>query len=317
MALRCTAAQRQVLADVTNCMKGSAAVDTSRVAYQACAHRTEEKRPCRRRGGKGGRRVDQSHVSTASRPIPTAAQVVGPRPRGNEARAVDHQVVLSVFPGFDDQPQASGAIAGAPAQTAPCASWPSVEGEVAQALPGEVLAAEGFEDMDATVLDVASSVLQWSHVSSQQHLPSGDGLAQRLAGATVDREAILTWLVQACDIMHFQENILASTVLTLDRYCWVAQEQLSMDCIQKVLMAVLCVVLKVISVQDEICQSMPLRGLLRHLCREQVPLEQILQYEQRVLRALKFEVSTPSALEFLDTLFALLGFSRELAAGKP
>jgi len=154
------------------------------------------------------------------------------------------------------------------------------------------------DQIDLVLGELVDSFLHSCHQESQRHLPSAADLHARLSSG--QRESILVWLVQACDIMRFHEAVLYSTVLTLDRYCAASQEPLPMDRMQKVLMAVICTVLKTCAVADEIC--MPLRDLLVHLCRRQVLFEDILAMEHQVLKALRFQVSTPSALDFLDAL---------------
>lgn len=72
-----------------------------------------------------------------------------------------------------------------------------------------------------------------------------------------------------------------------------------MESMQKVLMAVICTVLKTCAVSDEVC--MPLRDLLLHLCRGQVRFEEILVMEHRVLQTLHYRgLFAPTALEFLE-----------------
>ncbi|CAE8643848.1 unnamed protein product [Polarella glacialis] len=172
------------------------------------------------------------------------------------------------------------------------------------------------EDIDSVLAELVDSFLRSSHISSQKSLPCPRILAAKLQG--IEREAVLHWLVQACDIMSFHESVLYSTVLLLDRYCATEGVHLSMDRIQKVLMAVLCTVMKVIAVQDELIYDdgsrdefqysgpLPLRDVFTHLCYAQVPFEEILRVEYEVLRALQFNVSAPSVLEFLDVLSAPL-----------
>jgi len=72
-----------------------------------------------------------------------------------------------------------------------------------------------------------------------------------------------------------------------------------MERMHKVLMAVICTVLKTCTVSDDM--TMPLRDLLLHLCRRQVVLEEIFTMEQKVLQTLNFSgLSAPTPLDFLD-----------------
>jgi len=140
-------------------------------------------------------------------------------------------------------------------------------------------------------------------------LPVAENLATRLQAN--QRESILEWLVQACEIMRLQDGVLFSTVLMLDRYCSVAEEPLPMERMQKVLMAVICTVLKTCTVSDEV--PMPLQELLLHLCRRQVNFQEILAMEHKVLQTLQFSgLSAPTPLDFLDAFCTCL-----LAYGEP
>lgn len=153
------------------------------------------------------------------------------------------------------------------------------------------------EAIDATLSDIVDRSFARLHEKSVRGLPDAKGLLANVSA--MQRELVVNWLIQACDIMHFSDSVLYSTVLTLDRYCSVVGKPIPMDMMQKVLMATVCTVLKM-SVADDI--GMPLKTILPHLCRHQVSLPEILHMEQRVLITLGFEVSTPSALEFLDIL---------------
>lgn len=171
------------------------------------------------------------------------------------------------------------------------------------------------EQIDAVLADLVDSLLQASHAESQRHLPASEDLVARLGNN--QRESILEWLVQACDIMRLNDGVLYSTVLTLDRYCAAAREPLPMERMQKVLMAVICTVLKTCTVSDEVC--MPLRDLLLHLCRRQVNFEEILAMEHRVLQTLQFSgLSAPTPLDFLDAFCTpLLGCGETIESNVP
>jgi hypothetical protein len=153
--------------------------------------------------------------------------------------------------------------------------------------------------IEAVLGDGVDEVLRTSHAESQRHLPNAEDLLTNLGGN--QRESILEWLVQACDIMRLPDAVLYSTVLLLDRYCTVAHEPLPMERMQKVLMAVICTVLKTCAIADEV--TMPLRELLLHLCRGQVVFEEILVMEHRVLQTLQFTgITSPTVLDFLEAL---------------
>mmetsp|Transcript_75272 Transcript_75272/g.233532 ORF Transcript_75272/g.233532 Transcript_75272/m.233532 type:complete len:403 (+) Transcript_75272:61-1269(+) len=156
------------------------------------------------------------------------------------------------------------------------------------------------DDFEATLGDYADCMLQACHAQSQRHLPCAASVALHIHKA--DRDSILNWLVLTCEIMRFHETVLYTSVLTLDRYSALAGECLSMESIQRVLMAIMCTVLKTSAVQDHVCGTMPLRELLAHLFRQQARLSEIFATERQVLRTLDFMVTAPSALDFLDAL---------------
>jgi len=151
--------------------------------------------------------------------------------------------------------------------------------------------------VDSVLGDLVDNFLQASHIESQRHLPTTDVVVARLGSS--QRESIIEWLIQAWNIMRLQDGLLYSTVLMLDRYCAATAEPLPMERMHKVLMAVICTVLKTCTVSDDI--SMPLRDLLLHLCRRQVCLEEILTMEHKVLQTLQYSgLSAPTPLDFLD-----------------
>jgi len=170
------------------------------------------------------------------------------------------------------------------------------------------------DQIDAVLGDLVDSLLQSSHAESQRHLPASEHLVSRLGSN--QRESILEWLVQACDIMRLQDGVLYSTVLMLDRYCAAAHEPLPMERMQKVLMAVICTVLKTCTVSDEVC--MPLRDLLLHLCRRQVNFEEVLEMEHRVLRTLQFSgLCAPTPLDFIDAFCTPLAYGEPIESSMP
>jgi len=78
------------------------------------------------------------------------------------------------------------------------------------------------EHIDSLLGDLVHDFMQNSHKESQRHLPTPEQLAASLGLS--QRESIIEWLVQACDIMRLHDGVLLSTVLMLDRYCASARE---------------------------------------------------------------------------------------------
>jgi len=170
------------------------------------------------------------------------------------------------------------------------------------------------EDIEAVLDDYADDFLRASHEESQRHIPSVETISASIQES--DRESILNWLVQTCEIMRFHETVLYTSILTLDRYSALSRSTLQMETIQRVLMAVMCTALKTCAAQDHFCGAMPIRELLGHLFRQQANLAEIFATERQVLRVLDFAVTAPSVLDFLDVLSSPLA-APPVAGGKP
>lgn len=122
--------------------------------------------------------------------------------------------------------------------------------------------------------------------------------------ATERRQETLVWLVQAFDVMHFQDSLLFDVVLLLDRYY--ACEALLHGGephggeSQRKLLAAVYIALKTGSSMDT---QVSLKQLVAHdLGKDQIPFEDILDAELSILQKLRFRVGTPSAHDFLETL---------------
>lgn len=170
------------------------------------------------------------------------------------------------------------------------------------------------EDIEAVLDDYADNYLRASHEESQRHIPSAETVSASIQES--DRESILNWLVQTCEIMRFHETVLYTSILTLDRYSALSHSTLQMETIQRVLMAVMCTALKTCAAQDHFCGAMPVRELLGHLFRQQAKLAEIFDTERQVLRSLDFAVTAPSVLDFLDVLSTPLS-APPVAGGRP
>lgn len=152
---------------------------------------------------------------------------------------------------------------------------------------------------DATLADVVDSALRSLHQVSQRHKPSAQLLSEGFAPAS--RQEMLVWLVQAFDVMHFSDNLLFDTALLLDRYY--ASQPPPEDGVggaQRKLLAAVCTSLKTGAPVEPM--QLPLRQVVTHLGRDQVPFDAVLVAELAMLRQLKFRVATPTAKDFLEAL---------------
>jgi len=152
---------------------------------------------------------------------------------------------------------------------------------------------------DATLADVVDSALRSLHQVSQRHKPSAQLLSEGFAPAS--RQEMLVWLVQAFDVMHFSDNLLFDTALLLDRYY--ASQPPPEDGVggaQRKLLAAVCTSLKTGAPVEPL--QLPLRQVVTHLGRDQVPFDAVLVAELAMLRQLRFQVATPTAKDFLEAL---------------
>lgn len=163
---------------------------------------------------------------------------------------------------------------------------------------------------DATLADVVDSASRSLHQTSQRHRPSPQALLEGQAPAS--RQETLVWLVQAFDVMHFTDNLLFDTQLLLDRYySSLPKEDIVGGASQRKLLAAVCMALKTGSPVDT---QMPLRQVVMHLGRDQVPFEEVMTAELSMLKKLRFVVGTPTAKDFLEALSTRLNGDRVTGA---
>lgn len=109
------------------------------------------------------------------------------------------------------------------------------------------------------------------------------------------------WLLQAFDVLHFPDSVLFETVLLLDRYYACLPREDGAASAQRTLLAAVCTALKTGAPCD---QNLPLRHVVNHLGRDQVPYEDVLRAELTMLQQLRFHVGTPTARDFREALSA-------------
>jgi len=150
---------------------------------------------------------------------------------------------------------------------------------------------------DAALADLAEQVSRSLHQVAERHKPNPRNLLEGLPPA--DRQETLVWLVQAYDVMNFTDGALFDTALLLDRY-YAAQprEDSRGGSSQRKLLAAVCMALKTGSEDTQL----PVRQVVAHLGRDQVPFDEVLAAELAMLKKLKFFVGTPTARDFLEAL---------------
>jgi len=154
--------------------------------------------------------------------------------------------------------------------------------------------------VDASLAEVGDSVLRAMHQSSERYKPSVKLMLKGTPQA--DRREHVDWLVQAFDVMHFSDVALFDAALVLDRHSANSiDEHVCSSVSQRNLLAAVCLALKLGSRED---MQHPLRRVVTHLGREQIPFGDVLDAELAMLGKLNFCVCTPTARDFLEALGA-------------
>mmetsp|Transcript_32280 Transcript_32280/g.74573 ORF Transcript_32280/g.74573 Transcript_32280/m.74573 type:complete len:490 (-) Transcript_32280:141-1610(-) len=140
-------------------------------------------------------------------------------------------------------------------------------------------------------------LLQVLHKSAERHRPSARAVLEQMGAE--ERVLSVDWLLESCQSMHFQEVVAFSAISCLDRYIAWYGSVVPITGVQALVLAVVSIALKLHGM-SQVAAS--LREVLAHLGRHAVPIESILLQEREVLQALRFEVSTPTAIEMLGLL---------------
>jgi len=153
------------------------------------------------------------------------------------------------------------------------------------------------EPLHAAVVDYADSVMQHELRQSTRHMPRASSICQAVPQHL--RGKLITWMVEAFDVLEFSLDLLYGTVLTLDRYVAMVGP-VENSTLGVALLAAICTEMK-LSNHDVFPQGHWQR-LLHHLCQGRFPLSSILQMEHEVLGRLGFVVGVPTSLTFFTGL---------------
>lgn len=165
---------------------------------------------------------------------------------------------------------------------------------------GAVDNGKGIDALEASLADIVDSVLQSEHRLSQRCRPNPADLT-RLGGGAPDprrRAELIKWMLEAFDILQFDDAMLHAVVLTLDRFYVKTQSPMDDSSLQRVLLSAVCTELKTSNLEDE----HHWKHVLLHLCQGRVALPTVLRTELEVLSRLDFVVSVPTPLCFLRGL---------------
>jgi len=152
---------------------------------------------------------------------------------------------------------------------------------------------------DACLVDVADSALHVQHKVAEKHRPIAEKILEGIPAP--HRQETLQWLLQAFDVMHFSDSLVFDAALVLDRYYANGQTDESPGAAQRILLASVCTALKTGSPVE---MQLPLKQMVMHLGRDQVPFDEVLVAELLMLRKLKFHVGTPTARDFMEGMWA-------------
>lgn len=169
---------------------------------------------------------------------------------------------------------------------------------IANHLDSQKGAANPDEALAASVADIADSIMQVEHAKSERHRPCPHNIS---CAITRKRRAdLVSWMVQAFETLQFSDEILHSTVLTLDRYYARKRTAIPESQLQKVLLAAVCTEMKLAS-SIEFPRGHWQR-IIAHLCQGRLSVPCILREEAEMLESLDFVVGVPTALVFMQGL---------------
>jgi hypothetical protein len=152
--------------------------------------------------------------------------------------------------------------------------------------------------VDACLVEVADSALHVQHQVAEKYRPLAEKILEGIPAP--HRQETLQWLLQAFDVMHFNDSLVFDAALVLDRYYSHGQADESPGAAQRILLASVCTALKTGSPVE---MQLPLKQMVMHLGRDQVPFDEVLVAELNMLRKLKFHVGTPTARDFMEGMW--------------
>lgn len=169
---------------------------------------------------------------------------------------------------------------------------------IANHLDSQKDAANPDDALVASMADIADSIMQVEHARSERHMPCPKEISCSMTRKR--RAELVSWMVQAFETLQFSDEILHSTVLTLDRYYARKATAIPDSQLQKILLAAVCTEMKLAS-NTEFPQGHWQR-IIAHLCQGRLSVPCILREEAQMLKSLDFVVGVPTALMFMQGL---------------
>mmetsp|Transcript_114492 Transcript_114492/g.296671 ORF Transcript_114492/g.296671 Transcript_114492/m.296671 type:complete len:491 (+) Transcript_114492:99-1571(+) len=155
------------------------------------------------------------------------------------------------------------------------------------------------EAVEAALGGVVDTVLRAEHSLAERLRPRGAADLERAIEGR-HRAELINWMVQAFEVLKFDDAILHSVVLTLDRYYAIRALPIEVGSIQKLLLSAVCTEMKLAGAEE--FPPGHWQRVLSHLCHGRVALKAILETEYEVLSRLGFQVGIPTAVTFLREL---------------
>lgn len=169
---------------------------------------------------------------------------------------------------------------------------------VAQTLESERLSRDPELAIGACLVDVADSVMQSEYAQSESARPCAADVTRPIT--LQHRGELINWMVQAFDVLQFDDAMLHSIVLTVDRYYACRAAPIEATTIPRVMLSAVCTEMK-LDTASEFPQEHWQR-VVTHLCHGRLSIASILQTEFEVLSKLGFVVGVPTPVIFVREL---------------
>jgi len=160
------------------------------------------------------------------------------------------------------------------------------------------------EALEATMAESVDSILRAQYDLSERERPKPHRVVKALS--IRQRADLLIWIMQAFSVLGVDDSMVHGVALNIDRLVatYGGESNLPHGCLQCILLAVVCTEFKTDGFSDH--PDKEWKQILWHMCRGQIPMNQILRTELRVLSRLGYVVGLPTPLTFLRGLTAHL-----------
>lgn len=169
--------------------------------------------------------------------------------------------------------------------------------------------------IDASLSELVDSAARTMHLESEKHRPNAGILLYKVDFR--QRQTAIDWLISCCSIMSLPDSLLHTVIGNFDRFCAAIPGHLPTAMMQLVFLAGICTAWKLErselrSRHEEHAtagNAMPtpkLKPVIMQLCQHKLAFKDVSLMEQQMLQMMQFQVSAPTALEFVELLSARL-----------